>query len=210
MKTKSSHKKTLTMVQIALFCAIVAVLQLFFANIRIGVVTLSFTLVPIVIAGIFIGPWAGFFVGLFSGILTFIQVFTSGDPFYVFLMASHPVVTAFLCMVKTSAAGLLAGLAYRFLRTKTKHPTLNTLLPAFVCPVVNTGIFCLTMLLIYGKDLTLDPNFGAAASTGLVAFVFIGLVGVNFIFEVLLNTIVCPVLSRALFATNLFDKAEND
>ncbi len=210
MKTKSSHEKTLTMVQIALFCAIVAVLQLFFANIRIGVVTLSFTLVPIVIAGIFIGPWAGFFVGLFSGILTFIQVFTSGDPFYIFLMTSHPIVTAFLCMIKTAAAGLLAGIAYRFLRARSKHPTINTLLPAVVCPVVNTGIFCLAMFLIYGKDLMLDPTFGASASAGLIAFVFVGLVGINFIFEVLLNIIVCPVLSRALFATNLFDKVDND
>lgn len=207
---RSSHSKILTMVQVALFCAIVAVLQLFFANIRIGAVTLSFTLVPIVIAGIFIGPWAGMIVGLFSGVLTFIQVFTSGDPFYVFLMTSHPIVTAFLCMIKTSAAGLLSGLAYKFFKNLTKHRTVSTLISAIVCPVVNTGIFCLTMLLIYSKDFLNDATFGPAASAGLITFVFIGLAGINFIFEVLLNIVLCPVIGRALFSTSLFDRTDND
>ena len=86
-----NREKTLTMVQIALLSALVVVLQVFFSAIRIGVVTLNFVLVPIVIAGVLIGPMAGLIVGAFAGLTTFIQVFTSGDVFYVFLMTNNAV-----------------------------------------------------------------------------------------------------------------------
>ena len=98
------------MVQIALLSAIVVVLQLFFSAVKIGVVTLNFVLVPIVIAGVLLGAKAGFIVGAFAGITTFIQVFTSGDPFYMFLMANNPVATACICILKTGLAGLCVGL----------------------------------------------------------------------------------------------------
>ena len=57
-------------------------------------VTLNFVLVPIVIASVFISPTAGLIVGTLAGITTFIQVFTSADPFYLFLMTNNPVATA--------------------------------------------------------------------------------------------------------------------
>ena len=100
----NTHAKILTMVQIALLSAIVVVLQLFFSGVRVGTVNLNFVLVPIVIAGVFISPMAGFFVGILAGITTFVQVFTSGDVFYVFLMAHNPVATAFICILKTGLA----------------------------------------------------------------------------------------------------------
>ena len=118
---KSSHAKTLKMVQIALLSAVVVILQLFFSAVRVGPVTLNFVLVPIVLAGVLLGPVAGLFVGAFAGLTTFVQVFTSADVFYTFLMTTNPAATACICLLKTALAGLFVGFAANCLKKLTKN-----------------------------------------------------------------------------------------
>lgn len=210
MNRNPNRAKILTMVQIALLSALVVVLQVFFSAIRVGVVTLNFVLVPIVIAGVLIGPMAGLIVGAFAGLTTFIQVFTSGDVFYVFLMTNNAFATALICICKTAAAGLLAGLVYNLI-TRIGKPSagknyVGSLAASIVCPVVNTGLFVLGMLLFFGGALTSDATFGAAAAEGLVSFVLVGLVGVNFFVELALNILICPLICTALISSGLFRK----
>lgn len=203
MKNQTKHQQTLKLVQIALMAAIVVVIQLFFASIKIGPVTISFSLVPIVLSGIFIGPTAGLAVGAVSGIVTFIQVLTSGDPFYVFLMANNPVATAIICFAKTTLAGWCSGLIFKAMRKITNMPTLGTILSAIACPTINTGIFCLGMLVFFTNAFQADATY-AAASENIIYFVFIGLAGINFIFEVISTAVLTPIISKALFAAKIF------
>lgn len=203
---KSIHAKTLTMVQIALLSALVVVLQLFFSAVRVGAVTLNFVLVPIVIAGVFISPMAGFFIGMLAGITTFIQVFTSGDAFYVFLMTDNPIATAILCIFKTALAGIVAGFIYRLISKISKYRSLNVMISAIVCPIVNTGLFVLGMYFIFGEAFSADAVFGPMSAEGVMSFILVVLVGVNFFIELALNVILCPLLSKALYSTNTFKK----
>lgn len=203
MKNQTKHQQILKLVQIALMAAIVVIIQLFFASVKIGPVTIAFTLVPIVLSGIFIGPTAGLIVGAVSGFVTFIQVLTSGDVFYVFLMTNNPVATAIICIVKTTLAGWCSGLIYKAMKNVIKAPTANTILPAIACPAINTGIFCLGMLVFFTDAFQADATFGAA-SENIIYFVFIGLAGINFIFEVISTAILTPIISKALFAAKVF------
>ncbi len=210
MNRNPNRAKTLTMVQIALLSALVVVLQLFFSQIRIGVVTLNFVLIPIVIAGALIGPMAGLIVGAFAGLTTFIQVFTSGDVFYVFLMTNNAFATALICIFKTALAGFFAGLLFQLISRIGKASAgknyIAGLTASIVCPVVNTGLFVLGMLVFFGGALTADATFGAMAAEGLVSYVLVGLVGVNFFVELALTVILCPLICTALIASGLFRK----
>ena len=198
MNHSSTHARTLRLVQIALLTALMLLLQLAFGSLRIGPVTLSFSLVPLVIAAVLIGPGAGAFLGLVSGGVTFIQVLTAADPFYTLLIAANPFLTAVICITKTTLAGLLAGLCYRAICKVSKYRALNVILPAALCPIINTGIFCLGMYFGFGSALQSSETFGAAASASLISFVLIGLAGVNFIYELLTNVVVCPIICKAL------------
>lgn len=205
----TTKKQTLTMVQIALLSAIVVVLQLFFSAVKIGVVTLNFVLVPIVIAGVLLGAKAGFIVGAFAGITTFIQVFTSGDPFYMFLMANNPVATACICILKTGLAGLCVGLlakAFKKFQNGNLERTYICAYPvAAICPIVNTGLFCLGMMLFFAKDMLVDPLFAGSVGNGVVYFIIFGLAGLNFVIELILNIILCPILILVLKKTKYFN-----
>lgn len=204
----STHARTLRLVQVALLTALMLLLQLAFGSLRIGPVTLSFSLVPLVIAAVFIGPGAGALLGLVSGVVTFVQVLTAADPFYTLLIATNPLLTALICISKTTLAGLLAGLCYRAICKVSKYRALNAILPAVVCPVVNTGIFCIGMYFGFGSALQSSEVFGAAASAGLVSFILIGLAGVNFLYEVLSNVVVCPIVAKALYSSKFFKDAK--
>ena len=208
MNHSSTHAQTLRLVQIALLTALMLLLQLALGSLRIGPVTLSFSLVPLVIAAVFIGPGAGALLGLVSGGVTFVQVLTAADPFYTLLIATNPLLTALICISKTTLAGLLAGLCYRAICKVSKYRALNVILPAVVCPVVNTGIFCIGMYFGFGSALQSSEVFGAAASAGLVSFILIGLAGVNFLYEVLSNVVVCPIVAKALYSSKFFKDAK--
>lgn len=204
----NNHAKTQKMVRIALLSALVIVLQLFFSAVKVGPVTLNFVLVPIVIASVFISPTAGLIVGTLAGITTFIQVFTSADPFYLFLMTNNPVATALICIVKTAAAGLLAGLVYRLISKVSKYKSLNIILPAIVCPLVNTGLFCLGMYVFFGNAMLADSTYASLIGGNLIYFIIVGLAGINFVIELILNVILCPLLGKALYSTKFFNQSK--
>ena len=209
MNHSSTHARILQLVQIALLTALMLLLQLAFGGLRIGPVTLSFSLVPLVIAAVFIGPGAGTLLGLVSGFVTYIwQVLPAPAPFYALLIATNPFLTAVICLTKTTLAGLLAGLCYRAICKVSKHRALNVILPAVVCPVINTGIFCIGMYFGFGSALQSSEVFGAAASAGLASFILIGLAGANFLCEVLINVVACPTIAKALYSSKFFKDAK--
>ena len=124
------------------------------------------------------------------------------------LIATNPFLTAVICITKTTLAGLLAGLCYRAICKASKYRALNVLLPAALCPIINTGIFCLGMYFGFGSALQSSEAFGAAASASLISFVLIGLAGVNFIYELLTNVVVCPIICKALYSSKFFKDAK--
>lgn len=202
-KNLSGHEKNLKLVQIALLSALVVIIQLFFSAVRVGPVTLNFTLIPIVIAGIFTGPIGGLIVGVLAGITTIIQTFTAGDVFNVLLVTHNPAATAVICVVKTGAAGLLSGLSYKFMRKFTKIPGVNAILPSIVCPTVNTAIFCIGMLLFFTSAFEADPNFGIPRDE-IVYFIIVTVALVNYLLELAVTVLISPIITKALSSTKMF------
>ena len=195
---KDTRKKVSLMVQLALLAALEVVLTLVY--IPIGTINLNFGLVPIVVAAVLFSPGYGALIGGVSGVVTMIQVLTGQSYFYVFLVSQNPVAASLLCVVKTAAAGFLAGLVFMLFEKFSKFKEVNVLAASVVCPVVNTGIFALGMLTIFGKALMADEEIGTWTTGGLIALVFVVLIGVNFFVELALNIVVCPAISKALFA----------
>ena len=191
----------LRMVQIALLAAIEVVLTLLY--IPIGTINLNFGLVPIVIAAVCLSPISGALIGAVSGIVTMIQVLTTtGSVFYVCLVTTNPVAASILCVVKTATAGLLAGLVYRIIRKKSK--TIGSIVASVLCPTVNTAIFALGMLTIFGDALMAHPEISTWTTGGLLALVFIVLIGVNYFVELASTVVIGPVLSKALWKSKFF------
>ncbi len=198
------REKTLRMVQIALLAAVEVILTLWY--IPLGAINLNFGLVPIVIAGVCLSPLCGALIGTVSGLVTMFQVISGQSVFYTFLMANNPIPACILCVVKTAAAGFIAGIVYQLLTKSGKNQVLGSISAAVLCPVLNTSIFALGMLTVFAADLVADPVISAWGDN-LFAIVFLALIGVNFFVELALSLVVCPVITRTLLKTKYFRKS---
>ena len=193
MYTSKKSQSILRMVELAVLTAIVLVLQLTGAVIRLPFLgtSVSLVLIPIALGAMLLGPAAGAILGLIYGITVFVTLGVMHmDPFTAILFDNNPVMTFLICTVKTTAAGLAAGLVYRALSKK------NVLLAVFVTaalvPTINTGVFVLGCFTIYNTI----SQVAAGNGYGTVYFILIVCAGVNYALELAINLIFSPALER--------------
>lgn len=172
----------------ALLTALVIVLQLLGSFIRFGTFSISLVLVPIIIGAATCGPIIGAWLGFIFGAVVLI----SGDaaPF----LAIDYIGTIVTVLLKGTLCGLISGLTYKLFEKKNKY--FSVMLSAIVCPIVNTGIFllgCSIFFLDAIKGWGVDAGF-----SNVTAYMFLGLAGGNFIFELVINVILAPVILRVL------------
>ena len=184
MESKRFYTRKLT--GLALLTAIVVILQFLGAFIRFGPFSISLVLIPIVVGaalyGVLAGAWLGFVFGL--------VVLLSGDA-AAFLVIS-PIGTILVVLLKGALAGLCAGAVYKAL--SERNETVAVIVAAIVAPVVNTGIFLLGCLVFFLPTVT---EWGQAMGFESVGkYMILGLVGGNFLFELLFNVILSPVIVR--------------
>ena len=181
-----------TVTYFAVLLALVIVLQLFASGITVGTVTLNFSLIPIVLGAIILGPYFGAALGVVCGLVIFFAGLSGADAFTSILIGDHPVLTLLLCVTKTGAAGLISGFLYLLLGKKNAY--VGSFVSAAVVPIVNTAIFILGALMMSG---TLKKNFVADGQT-VVYFLVVVCAGMNFIFEFALNLILAPAIAQVV------------
>ncbi|MBR3968892.1 MAG: ECF transporter S component [Clostridia bacterium] len=187
-KTNNRQQTTKKLVLGAVLTALVVILQLLGSFIKLGPFSVSLVLVPIVLGaamcGYKIGAWLGFIFG--------VVVLVSGDA-AAFYSINVPGTIATV-LVKGTLCGLCAGLIYNLFENKNKY--LAVIAAAVVCPVVNTGVFLIGCKLFFMSAVT---EWGLANGfNNAVQYMFLGLAGGNFIFELLINIILAPVILKVM------------
>lgn len=189
MSQISSHKRTLHMVQISLFAALVAVLQVLSTVIPMPYVKITLTLIPVVLGGVYFGKKAGAFLGGVFGLVVTLFTASGFDGGAYMMFVARPVMTVFICFAKGILAGFLSALIYELLHKKAFSDIKAITIAAAVAPVVNTAFFCVFLFALYPEILS-----QWAGDTNVWLYMITGLVGVNFVVEFLCNVILCPTI----------------
>lgn len=190
MTTRKNHSSIVKMTYFAISLALMLVLHFAIGSIPVGTTKISVVLIPISIGAMLLGPAAGAALGLIYGAIVLIQFGVMAlDPFTAILFQNEPFMTSVICLVKTTLAGFLSGLAYKLL--KEKNQIVATFVAAAITPIVNTGVFILLCLTI--PDVFL-ANFVEAGST-VIMFLVVGVAGWNFIWEFVVNMIFAPAMN---------------
>jgi len=188
MKTTSSTKN---MVLGAILTALVVILQFMGSFIKLGMFSVSLVLIPIVIGAATCGKKVSAWLGFVFGVIVLI----SGDA-AAFLAVNIPG-TIITVLLKGTLCGLFAGIVFDVFKTKNKY--VATMASAVVCPLVNTGIFLLGCLIFFMPTVS-DWALGQGFGENVGKYMIVVLVGFNFIFELLFNIILSPVIVRILSA----------
>lgn len=175
---------------LSILLALVIVLQTFGGAINIGPVQLNFTLIPIALGAILLGPIAGLILGFACGVVVAIQVIMGLVPFYVLIWTETPVVALLICVVKTTVAGLVSGLVYKAVAKKNRY--VAVFLAAALVPVINTALFIVGCLAMW------DAMVMIAGGSNILGFILVSLVTFNFFVELAINLLCAPALYRVI------------
>ena len=183
---------------LAMLTAVLILLQSLstFGFLTVGGISINLTLVPIMIGVVLLGIWGGLILGFVSCVVVTIYALTGVDVFSQALIQYRPFTTILLIFVKGIVAPFVASISYKILTKKSK--LVGTWASFIVCPIVNTAIFCLGMLIFYKAFLV--GVFG----NNVVYVVFITLAGVNFLVELAINIVCAPVVYRVNKIVNKF------
>lgn len=163
--------------------ALVIVLQLFSNYVTFGPVSITMALIPVVVGACMYGPWGGLFLGVVQGVLVLTAPSTAG------FFTLSPAGTIVACLLKGGMAGFIPGLVFMFL--KNKHLRLGVILAAILSPICNTGIFTIFAFTVF---FDMVKSLADNAGQNIVAFYLVAFIGVNFLIEFAVNTLLSPVV----------------
>lgn len=193
MKKQNTNSKTFTLVGLAILTAIIIVLQVVTTYFPTKPFAITLALIPIVIGSALYGAKAGAYLGAVFSVVVLIMCAAGADVGGAMVFYANPAMCILLCLLKGSAAGFVAGLIYN--AVSKKNQILGAVLAALAAPVVNTGIFIAGLLLFF-RDVLAQW----AGDTDILFFAIIGLTGVNFLVELGVNMILCPVIVKVVNA----------
>ncbi|CDE18484.1 predicted membrane protein [Eubacterium sp. CAG:841] len=187
------NKHLLAMVKLAM---LVALLMIFcftpIGFLKIGIVEITFNMIPVVIGAIVIGPAAGAFLGALFGAASFWQCFGQST-FGTLLFGVNPFFTVLICFVPRILAGLLPGLIFRAM-TKKKDNIAAYFVSAAVGSLTNTVLFVGGFCLLFK-----DTMLGMASDNGLSPLAFIATAFLlNAAVELVANTAIVAAVSKAV------------
>ena len=197
--TINSKQRTLRLAQIALLIALVVVLQAIaglLSYMAFLPVNITLTLIPLVVGAVMFGPGVGAVLGLAFGLITIILAATGIDGFTLTLLQMNPIATVAICLIKGAAAGAVAGaIAIPFKKRSLLYPAV--ICAAVAAPIVNTGLGVGGLLLFFWDHIS---NMAVQSGQSLLLFVILGLVGVNFVIEFVVNIVLGPAVVRIIEA----------
>lgn len=187
MEKSNNSQRIYNLTFLAILTALVIVLQFTGVLIRFGMFSISLVLIPIVLGAAVCGWKGGAWLGLVFGAM----VLASGDaaPFLAFNIPG----TIITVLLKGTLCGLCAGIVFRLLEKLNEY--LAVIVAAIVCPVVNTGIFLLGSFVFFYDDIA---TWASAEGVNTISYIFLVLIGGNFIFELIFNIVLAPIVLRLL------------
>ena len=192
MSNSTPRKGLKRQVGLSLFSAIIVVLTVLGNFVRFGPVPITLSLAPIIIGAAVYGSSAGALLGGVFGLVVLLGgIFGWDGGTVMLLMGLNPIGCILICIGKGILAGYLSGLAYRAI--EKKGPLAAVVTAGIVCPVVNTGLFILGMLVFYGSTLQ-----SWAGGQNVIYYAIFGLAGINFVVELLVNLVLSSGITTVI------------
>lgn len=188
---RTSHERTLLLVQNAILSAIIILMAFTpLGYLRVGPVSITFLIIPVVIGAIVNGPVSGAILGGVFGATSFAQCFGL-DPFGTALLAINPILTFIMTMVPRVVMGLAVGLIFQALHKRNMKSILPFAVASLSGALLNTILFVGALVLFFGNSDYLR-QFGDS---------IIAILGVLVTFNAIIEAVVCTVLGSIVAKT---------
>ncbi|MCL2213050.1 MAG: ECF transporter S component [Oscillospiraceae bacterium] len=178
---KTVSERTRRLVGVAMFAAVIVVVQTLTTFVwPPGTIPINLVLPAIVVGAALYGTKAGMFLGLCFSAVVIASGITGAAGLSNLMWIASPVLFILVTLVRGASIGLVAGIV--FSAVSQKDTQLGVLVAAVLSPVVNTGIFLLSLIFLFRDVLR-----GIAGENNIIYHAFIVMAGTNFIVELAVN-----------------------
>ena len=181
----------------AVFIAIIAVMTFSpLGYLKVGVIEITFLVIPVVAGGIVLGKWGGLLLGTAFGLTSLFQCF-GFSPFGAALLAVSPVRTAIVCLVPRMLLGFLAAWLFEAL-AKTRLPVAaSSALCGLCASLINTVGFVGLLILLFSRSAVITDLMAQMGTKNVLYFALL-FAGVNSLAEAAANTVVGAALGPVM------------
>ncbi len=138
---------------------------------RVGVIEITFLMIPVVVGAILLGPAGGAILGAVFGLTSFVQCFGM-SPLGVLLLGIDPVRTFIVCVLPRTLMGLFSGLVFCGVRRIRRKGIAAYALASLSGALLNTVLFIGGLgLLFYGTVAEWASELGLSILGYLLAFI---------------------------------------
>jgi uncharacterized membrane protein len=181
------------MIRLAILSAVIILMAFTpVGYLRVGIVSITFLTIPVLVGAIILGPAAGAFLGGVFGVTSFIQCFGL-DPFGTTLFSINPVFTFILCLIPRILMGWLCGLIYKVVTKIDKSNIISYITGSLSAPLLNSILFVGGLILLFGGSDSWAKM--SEFSGGLNVFAFIA---AAILTNALVEAVVCCIAGAAI------------
>lgn len=199
----TNNRQKIQRLTLAAFFVAIEVLMGFtpIGYIPLGILNITTMHLPVILAGILVGPSFGAGMGFVFGLTSLLHATFSPNitafvfsPFITIAGIHGNFYSLLICFLPRIFLGWFSGMMYSFLRNRIQ----NTSVCAMLTAVINTLIH--TVLVLGGIYVFFAPSYAQALGISVagVGAVLLGVVTSNTILEAILAGIAIPVLVKAL------------
>jgi len=190
------HFDTRAIVITGLLLALEIVLQTIGNYLQFGpVANINLSLIPVVLAAVLCGPISGGILGFFNGLMALLSPATIS-----FFMPVNPFGTVLVCLLKCTLAGIAAAYVFRLFvklsKGKLNLQIVGLAVVSALVPIINTGLFSVGALIFFQDILKASVN---ESMPNVWAVLIFGMIGINFIFEIITTVVITPGLGIVLY-----------
>lgn len=202
--THEHASKTLGMVQVALFAALIIILSFtpFLGYIPLGFTRATIIHIPVIIGSLMLGPKKGAFLGFVFGLTSFINntinptatsfVFT---PFFELGEVHGGMGSVIICFIPRILVGVIPYYVYQGLNRVTGKQTLSLAAAGLSGALTNT-LLVMNLIYVFFREAYASANHVAAEA--VYAFI-LSIIGINGIPEAIVAAVLVSLICRILF-----------
>ncbi len=186
------------LVELALFIAIVLVMKLTgLSSIPVGPLNMTFTMVPIAIGAMLLGPLAGGVLGAVYGFTSLYDAMSGASVMTGFFFQISPFATFLLCVGTRILVGVATGWLFRLYNKADTRNIACYFLGGLTAPVLNTLFFMGFIVLVFYRTEFIQSRVAALGATGPLAFIVLS-VGVQGLVEALTGLVIGGAVAKGV------------
>lgn len=197
-QTKKNIFNARYIAELGLFLGVILLMKITgLSSIPVGPLVMTFTMIPIAVGAMLLGPLAGAILGAFYGLTSLYDAVTGASLMTGFFFQISPFLTVLLCVGTRTLVGFCTGWLFRLFRSLDRHRIWCYFAGGLAAPLLNTLFFMGFIVLVFYRTEFVQSRVAALGASGPLMFIVLS-VGVQGLIEAATGLVIGGAVAKGV------------